>query len=181
MDDAALVTCPMCRAPHHRLGRRSPVAALAAAPAALTAAVRGAPRPRLTRRPAPGEWSVAEVLAHLLDVEIALGFRIRKAAAEPGAPIVPFDQDRWAEHLGYRRVDPRRALAAWTALRGETVALARRLSPAQRAATGMHPEYGPLRVEQILAHLAEHDLDHLGQVRTTLHAGAPRAARPRRS
>jgi uncharacterized damage-inducible protein DinB len=27
-----------------------------------------------------------------------------------------------------------------------------------------------LRVDQILAHLAEHDLDHLGQIRATLRA-----------
>jgi hypothetical protein len=29
-----------------------------------------------------------EVLAHLLDAEVTLGFRVRKAAAEPGGLLV---------------------------------------------------------------------------------------------
>jgi hypothetical protein len=47
------------------------------------------------RCPQPREWSVVEILAHLLDGEVALGFRIRKVAAEPGAALVPWDQEKW--------------------------------------------------------------------------------------
>jgi hypothetical protein len=131
----------MCREDHWRLGRQNVLGSLAAAPRRLAASMRRARGPRLRRRPAPREWSIVEVLAHLLDAEVTLGFRVRTAAAEPGA---------------------------------DTVALARRLTPAQRRAYGRHAEYGRLRVDQLLGHWAEHDLNHLQQIQTTLKALARR-------
>jgi hypothetical protein len=103
-----------------------------------------------------------------------LGFRIRKAAAEPGSVLVAWDQDRWGAHLNHRRASPRALLATFAALRGDTLALLRRLTPAQRRAAGRHPEYGRLRVDQLLAHWAEHDLNHLQQIQATLAALARR-------
>jgi uncharacterized damage-inducible protein DinB len=166
--------CPICRAPHHRLGRRNVVKALAAAPRAIARAIGRGSRRALGRRPAPREWSVTEVLAHLLDAEVAMGFRIRKIAAEPGSVIVAWDQEKWTEGLRHRRADARAALAAYAALRAANVELARRLAPVQRKLRGRHPEYGPISVGQMLEHFAEHDLNHLGQIRSTLRAAARR-------
>lgn len=162
--------CPICRVPHHRVGRRSVMNALVAAPRAIARALGRASRRRLARRPARGEWSVTEVLGHLLDAEVTLGFRIRKLAAEPGAAVVAWDQDRWTDGLRHRRADPRTLVAAYGALRAANVDQVRRMSPAQRRAGGRHPEYGRLRVEQILTHWAEHDLNHLEQIRAALSA-----------
>jgi uncharacterized damage-inducible protein DinB len=158
----------MCRESHHRLGRTPVRRALAAGPRRIARAVARGRGARLRRRPGPREWSVVEVLAHLLDGEIALGFRIRKLAAEPGAAIMPWDQERWTPGLRHRRADARTVLAAFTALRADTLALVRRLTPAQRRAAGRHPEYGRLRVDQLLSHWAEHDLLHLEQIQATL-------------
>jgi len=168
-------TCPMCREAHHRLGRTPVFASLARGPRRIARAVSRARGNRLRRRPAPREWSVVEVLAHLLDGEVALGFRIRKLAAEPGAAIAPWDQEKWTPGLRHRRGDPRTILAAFTALRADTIALVRRLTPAQRRAAGRHPEYGRLRIDQLLHHWAEHDLIHLEQIRATLQAPVARA------
>jgi uncharacterized damage-inducible protein DinB len=164
----------MCRQAHWRLGKQKVLASMATAPRRLAAAVRRASGARLKRRPAPREWSVVEVLAHLLDAEITLGFRIRKAASEPGTALVAWDQDRWAAGLHHRRARARDLLATFAALRADTLALLRRLTPAQRRAAGRHPEYGRLRVDQLLAHWAEHDLNHLQQIQTTLAALARR-------
>jgi len=161
-------SCPICRSPHHRLGRRGVLAALRAAPGALARSIGPARAPLLARRPAPRQWSVTEVLGHLLDAELTLGFRIRKAAAEPGGPLVAWDQEKWTERLRHRRADARRVLAAYAALRAANVELARRLAPAQRRLRGRHPEYGPLSVNQMLEHFAEHDLNHLAQIRAVL-------------
>jgi uncharacterized damage-inducible protein DinB len=165
-----MVRCQICRTAHHRLGRRPVMTALAAAPRAVARAIGRASRRRLGRRPARGEWSATEVLGHLLDAEVTLGFRIRKLAAEPGAPIVAWDQDRWTDGLRHRRADARTLAAAYGALRAANVDQVRRMSPAQRRAAGRHPEYGRLRVEQILAHWAEHDLNHIEQIRAALRA-----------
>jgi uncharacterized damage-inducible protein DinB len=165
-----MTRCPICRTRHHRLGRRSVMAALAAAPRAIARALGRASRRRLNRRPARGEWSATEVLGHLLDAEVTLGFRIRKLAAEPGAQIVAWDQDKWTDGLRHRRADARTLVAAYGALRAANVDQVRRMSPAQRRAAGRHPEYGRLRVEQILNHWAEHDLNHIEQIRAALRA-----------
>jgi uncharacterized damage-inducible protein DinB len=163
-----MARCRICRVPHHRLGRRNVLAALAAAPRALNRAVGRASRGALTRRPAPREWSTTEVLGHLLDAEVTLAFRIRKLAAEPGGLIVAWDQEKWTNGLRHRRADARTLLAAYTALRAANVEQMRRLSPARRRAAGRHPEYGRLRISDFLAHWAEHDLNHIEQIRATL-------------
>jgi len=173
----APAACPICRLPHHRLGRAPYMRALARAPRRLAAAVAGARRRQLARRPAPREWSVTEVLSHLLDAEVTLGFRVRKVAAEPGGAMVAWDQEKWTDGLRHRRADARQTLAAYAALRAANVALARRLTPAQRRRAGRHPEYGPLRVAQLLEHWAEHDLNHLAQIRATLAAVRARRRR----
>jgi len=117
---------------------------------------------------------VAEVLCHLADAEIALAFRIRKVAAEPGAVLVAWDQDRWADRGGYRRTPPREALATFVALRGSNLAYVGRLSAAEKRQHGRHPEYGRLTIPQMLAHWADHDLNHLAQIRSAHHRLAGR-------
>jgi uncharacterized damage-inducible protein DinB len=171
-----MARCPICRVPHHRLGRRHVMSALVAAPRAIARALGRASRRRLGCRPARGEWSATEVLGHLLDAEVTLGFRIRKLAAEPGAAVVAWDQDRWTDGLRHRRADPRTLAAAYGALRAANVDQVRRMSPAQRRAAGRHPEYGTLRVEQLLSHWAEHDLNHIEQIRSALSTAGQRNA-----
>lgn len=159
-------TCPMCRAPHALLGSTRPLTALRQAPARLARALRRIPRRLMAHRPGRGEWAVAEVLSHLADAEIALAFRIRKIAAEPGQVLVAWDQDRWADGGGYRRTPPGEALATYAALRRSNLAYVGRLRAAQKAQHGRHPEYGRLTIPQLLDHWAEHDLNHLAQIRT---------------
>jgi uncharacterized damage-inducible protein DinB len=168
------MACPMCRMPHHRLGRRNVLGALASAPRAFRRVLSRASRRRLRRRPAQREWSATEVLGHVLDAEVTLAFRIRKLAAEPGGVIVAWDQEKWTDGLRHQRGDARILLAAYAALRAANLDQIRRLTPAQRSAAGRHPEYGRLRVNEMLEHWAEHDLIHLAQIRAALDLGAAR-------
>lgn len=172
-------TCPMCRAPHALLGRTRPLTALRRAPARLARALRRVPRRLVARRPGRGEWAVAEVLSHLADAEIALAFRIRKIAAEPRQVLVAWDQDRWADGGGYRRTPPGEALATFVALRRSNLAYVGRLRAAQKAQHGRHPEYGRLTIPQLLRHWAEHDLNHLAQIRAAHRRLSSRRARRR--
>src|SRR3954471_2763343 len=54
---------------------------------------------------APGEWTIAEVLQHLADVELAWGFRIRLMLGEDEPPLTAFDGEGWATRLDYRGRD----------------------------------------------------------------------------
>jgi len=160
--------------PHHRLGRRNVLGALASAPRAFRRVLSRVSRRRLGRRPARREWSATEVLGHLLDAEVTLAFRIRKLAAEPGGVIVAWDQEKWTDGLRHRRGDARTLLEAYAALRAANLDQVRRLTPAQRSAAGRHPEYGRLRVNEMLEHWAEHDFNHLEQIRASLAVSGAR-------
>lgn len=162
--------CPICRTPHHRLGRTRPMAALRAAPGRLAGALRRVPGRLVTRRPARGEWAINEVLSHLADAEVALGFRIRKLASEPRSVIVAWDQERWAEGGHYRRTRAKEALETFTGLRRANLAFAARLRAGQKRHHGRHPEYGRISIVQLFEHWAEHDLNHLEQIRNAFAA-----------
>lgn len=101
----------------HPFGRRGAFRMQAATPAKLRRLLNDLSAAQLRRRPAPRKWSAQEIAIHLFDVEVAFGFRFRRIAAEPGASLVPFDQDRWADGIAYRNQDLRAALDAFAELR----------------------------------------------------------------
>src|SRR5947207_1816314 len=51
--------------------------------------------PQFERTYAPGKWTARQILTHLAETEIALGYRIRMALATPGYVAQPMDQDAW--------------------------------------------------------------------------------------
>src|SRR5258706_615896 len=48
--------------------------------------IKGVSTSRLRKRPSPEKWSVGEILAHLVDAEIVIGWRIRQILGAPGCP-----------------------------------------------------------------------------------------------
>lgn len=164
--------CPICKG-HHRFARGNPLPVLKRTPGALARIVQRARRPLLARRPKPREWSVTEVLAHLADAEVAFAFRIRKMISEPRPALPPFDQEAWASALRYRRQDPRHLVGTFRALRESNSRILRSVAPAQRRRAGVHPEYGRIRLGQLVAHWAWHDQNHLNQIRQALLNLAP--------
>lgn len=141
-----------------------PTRAQAAFPARLAAAVRRVSPAQAAFRPAPGKWSIKEIVRHLADVELAYGFRYRMMLAQETPPLQPFDQDLWATNLVYQRADLPSALATFGAVRAENVALARRVGRGAWSRQGQHPQYGTVSVQQMLDHLVHHDANHLGQI-----------------
>src|SRR5438270_13514028 len=67
---------------------------------------------QLTKQPAPGKWSVREILCHLADCEIVFAFRLRQTVAEDNHIIQPFDQDKWAP--SYTKLSAEDALRTFT-------------------------------------------------------------------
>src|SRR5215471_8707479 len=105
------------------VGKRDPLRILRAAPAALARRIAGVPRRRLTTRPAPGKWSVGEILAHLSEIELLWGYRVRTMLERDEPEIVGMDQEVWARVGRYEKRNPRESLALFSALRRSHVAL----------------------------------------------------------
>ena len=155
--------CRICKR-DHGLTAKDALRVQAQTPGRLATVLRGVPADRVARRPRPKKWSMREILVHLRDCEIVYGSRIRKMIAEKGGGLIPFDQDRWADGLAYRREDTKLALESFAALRRANVALLQNLGPTVFDRHGIHPEYGRLTVRQLAIHWAAHDENHLGQL-----------------
>jgi len=110
----------------------------------------------------PGKWSARQVIAHLADVEMAIGYRVRQTVAEDRHHIQAFDQDDWAR--GYSSADASLAVPAQAALRRWNLSFFRSLDAGQLARSGCHPERGEETVDLMIRMLAGHDLNHLGQL-----------------
>jgi uncharacterized damage-inducible protein DinB len=146
------------------LGDREPLAVLRATPAALCARIEDMSDAALGHPEAPGKWSVRHVLAHLADSELVWSWRVRMILAHDRPIITGYDQDRWADRLGYERADPAQALRTFMVLREANLNLLDHATPADLERVGVHSERG----EETLAHLvrlyAGHDLLHLRQI-----------------
>src|SRR5690349_10535134 len=97
-------------------GKR-PLAVQAATAKKLERIIQGQPRAKLHKRPAADKWSVNEIIAHLADSEIVLGFRMRSILASPGTPLAAVDQDAWVPSGHYEKRDPRRSVEQFRVFR----------------------------------------------------------------
>ena len=145
-----------------------PVKIQAATPRKIERLMKDKPAARLRKRPAPQKWSVAEIVAHLADAEIVLGYRVRLILGAPGTPIQAFDQDVWAEAGHYEKRNPHSSLEQLRAAREANLSLYKSLTPEQWKHWGMHSERGQESVECIVRMIAGHDLNHLHQIEEIL-------------
>jgi len=121
------------------VGGKQPLAVQSATAKKLERLIKGVSTAKLRKRPAPDKWSVAEILAHLADAEIAGGFRIRLILGAPGTPISAFDQDAWVTSGHYGKRDPRKSVEQFHAVREANLALLKSLTPNSGSITGRIP------------------------------------------
>ncbi len=154
------------------LGDRDPLAILQETPSHLATLVQSKSADALRQHPAPGKWSVTEILAHLAETELVLGFRVRLILGQDGVPIQGFDQDVWARFSHYDQIPVSESLERLRVLRRANLRLIRSLSPEQLQQAGLHTERGRETVAHIIRLWAGHDLNHRGQVEKILHKSA---------
>lgn len=127
--------------------------------AILAYAVAGLDRDRVHAHPGPGAWSVAQLVAHLVDTDLVYAGRMKRVLAEDDPVILAFDQNAWAERLVYEGATVEEAVNLFAANRRWTAALLRGGSDADFARTGRHSEVGPVTLAGLLATITNH-LDH---------------------
>ena len=143
---------------------KQPLQVQAATAKKLERLIKGVPTAKLRKRPAPDQWSVSEILAHLSEAEIAGGFRMRMILGAPGTPVAAFNQDAWVVSGHYAKRDPRKSLELFRALREGNLVLLKSLTPDQWKHYGMHAERGQETIEHMVRMFAGHDLNHLKQI-----------------
>jgi hypothetical protein len=137
----------------------------------VAAALEGATDADLDARPGPDRWTAREVVHHLADSEMMSAVRLRLLVAEDHAAIRAYDEKAFARRLHYDRPIAS-SLLAFQAARSCTGDLLDRMTDADFAKTGTHPEHGSYGVDRWLEIYAEHAHKHAGQIRRA-RASAP--------
>ncbi len=142
------------------------LAIVKATPDRLKAALAGVPKKILVWRPAPGKWSIHEIVCHMRDVE-RLGYlhRYTKILGEDNPTFPDVDGDVLALGRQYSRMRLQEALRDWRAARKECLARLRRVKRDEWARVGTHELAGPMSLETVLQRQAlGNDEAHLVQI-----------------
>ena len=132
----------------------------------LKAALAGVPKKLLTWRPAPGKWSIHEIICHMRDAE-RLGYlhRYTRILAEDNPTFPDVDGDALALERQYRRLSLRDTLRDWRIARKESLAVLKKVKAPQWSRLGTHETAGPMSLETILQRQAlGNDEAHLAQI-----------------
>ena len=151
------------------IGSKDPMQSLREAPAVLKQLVEAAADELTKTPPAPGKWSIREIMAHLADSELVTGYRYRSIlGADDGSPVPAYDQNRWAEAGNYNEIPVANSLASFTALRQTNLRLLESLPASAWDKYGVHAERGRESIRDLVQLAAGHDLNHIAQIRNIL-------------
>ena len=149
--------------------RKRHLETLAATPGRLKDALQGVSKKLALWRPAPGKWSILEIVCHLRDMEReAYLARYRRIVAE-NEPLLPdLDGDLLAIERDYRSHSLAAALKDWRAARKESLRLLKGVKGATWERCGTHETAGRLSMADFLRRQAVgNDEAHLGQIEAT--------------
>jgi hypothetical protein len=127
--------------------------------------------------PAPGKWSLRQIICHLADSEMIGRYRMASVIAEDNPSLQWYDQDAWATKLDYSKRKFSQALETFRRVRGENYELLKDLPEETYSRTGVHSRLGPMTLKDLLKMYAEHAEGHARQIRDARDAyKAARAA-----
>ena len=145
---------------------RDRIDAIERGPAIIAEALKGVDSHALDYRPAPNKWSVRQIMAHLADVEIIYGYRMRQILADRNPTIAPINQDDWAQNLNYNAAPLEESLERFRIQRHANVRLLRSVEPPDLAKAAVHPEHKePFTLAILTEWMAKHDPNHAGQIK----------------
>ena len=96
---------------------KDPVAMQREAADTIAALIRSVPSAKLKEWPAPGKWSVTEIVMHLADDELTSSWRYRQMLEYDNPILAGFDQELWARVGDYASWEAEDALTLFRLLR----------------------------------------------------------------
>ena len=134
----------------------------------------------IKRVPAPGEWSLHAVLAHLRDTEQHVFLKRARLILEGAAPpaVESFDQDQWnRDH--YSPAEPvEKIVRDFRAARRQLLKRLRATRDRDWTRYALHPQYGNISIEWLVTHNYSHMLEHLHQLLNLREEKLLKAANP---
>ncbi|KQL45766.1 hypothetical protein AN963_12000 [Brevibacillus choshinensis] len=130
----------------------------------LRQVIEGLSEEALRFKPAPDKWSIHQILIHVTDSEILSTHRLKKVLAEEEPLLISFDQNAWANNLGYDLLDREQALLLFQMLRSSMQTILVHLTSEQSERVGVYADAGRFTFTQLLEYRVNHVRDHLAQI-----------------
>lgn len=137
---------------------------LRSTPAAIDTVRRSLSAVDWSRRPAPNQWSPAEIVCHFRDVDREVNLpRLEKVLADDNPFLPGMDTDPWAKERDYEHQDGPHALVQFFAVRLKMLEKLDTLAPTDWDRQARHAILGPTRISELLGITATHDRLHVKQ------------------
>jgi hypothetical protein len=147
------------------------LAVLSAQPEELKALLQGVSEEQANMRPAPGEWSIKEVLGHICDTERVFAFRALWAARGDVEPLPGFEQDNFVKATDFNARTVSDLVSEFEYQRLANVLCFRTLTDEELVRKGS-ASGKPITARALLYMLAGHVLHHIESLKTSYHVGA---------
>ncbi len=141
------------------------IALLSSQPSELRSLLANVTDAQASDRPAPGEWSVKEVLGHVVDGERVFAYRALRIARADQTPLPGFDQNEFVNATDFNARSTADLLDEFDLQRRSNVILVRSLSEDEVTRRGTASN-NPITVRAILYILAGHVMHHIESLRT---------------
>lgn len=139
--------------------------ALAYTPGALASLLIGAGEANVNRRPSPGDWSILEILAHLIDVEQRTLQRLERVVAE-ARPTVPVIHPEPSTQT--ITTPPADLMRRFEQARAMTLSFLKGIAPEDWQRPAKHQTLGETDFTLLVQLLVDHDAEHLSQMAEAL-------------
>lgn len=121
----------------------------------------------------PGGWSVVETLCHIRDFGDVSLERARLILAQDAPALANLDPKARAAERDYGSQNLAAEFAAYVAARKALVKLLDDVTDEQWSRYGVHPNFGPITLLELLVFIVSHDVDHIEQIARTLKLAEP--------
>jgi DinB superfamily len=138
---------------------------IAETPEWLRAEVSGLSDTQLDTPYRDGGWTVRQVVHHVPDSHLNAYIRCKLIATEDEPPLKTYQEARWAELVDARTMPIEPSLALLESLHARWVAWLRAQDAAMFARGGTHPEWGVMRIDDLLQVYAWHGRHHTAHIR----------------
>ena len=126
----------------------------------LVAVVQGVPEDEASKAPAPGKWSLKQVLGHLCDTERVMAYRMMRFARGDQKELHGFEQDDYVAAGDFNGRVRHDLMVEFKNIRGATIALVGSISPEDEVRTGK-ANGNPVSVRALAYIIAGHAQNHL--------------------
>ena len=120
-------------------------------------------------RDGPKGWTVLEVLCHLRDYDTIFRKRAEMMRDQETLQLPSYDHEALAHTGNYNSQELRQVYAELTHSRAATITFFTKLTAAQWACRGIHPERGPFTMTDAAIQVGTHDMTHLEQITRILY------------